>query len=638
MAYPPETPPTTRTDSTLSAVNHARDHNIAAAALRDLIAELGANPAGLYASLTERLLGISAAQDAEAIREFLEHAATASAAATAAGASATSASASAELAAAIAVGDVDAALATLVNNDATAGGLALRQLVEDVAQVANVIRAGAVGDGIADDSDAVEAILNTPNAVLPPGTFRVTRTLTVNADPVLTYVPGFRLRGAGMDRTTILIDHADTDPGIRFITNTARKYVRGIELEGFTLRPKTKTAGQAGVEAVGILFAELNRVRIDGFGGDGFKVPLRTDLDVNSDAYQLGYTVFRNTIISNCDGWGLNAPGGLAFAVTLLEQSQIVNNGLGGAWIACHTFKTLRSVFGNNGALSAGAGGGLVLDRVQAVPTLFVDDGTEWDGNHNYHLWLKSVASAHINGRFLAKEGFIAGALAPAVSIKLGDAGKTVRSVLLDAPHVRTDVANNYPHTFIEVVGADTSAVELREPSYGTVTSALTKIAGTGLGNGVVTIEQGRRSYTRLTAPTATLLARKNADQPVPASTVTRVTWPSEESDLAGMFDPATGVLTTPHAGFLRFEGFLYTTTGLAVGDEVTLYLRLNGNAAKILTVYGNGQPRQSIPFSFTAAVGAAGVTADLAIHTSKAGGLTLVGDTQRTQLMAYLR
>ena len=63
MAYPPPLPPTTRTDSTISAGNHAQDHNKLAAALRDVTEVLGADPSGGYASLSERLLAVVAGAD-----------------------------------------------------------------------------------------------------------------------------------------------------------------------------------------------------------------------------------------------------------------------------------------------------------------------------------------------------------------------------------------------------------------------------------------------------------------------------------------------------------------------------------------------------------------------------------------------
>lgn len=70
MAYPPTLPPDTRTDSTVAAGNHAQDHNKIVAAIRDLLEVLGADPAGSYADLTNRLLGVAAGQDQAAIDAF----------------------------------------------------------------------------------------------------------------------------------------------------------------------------------------------------------------------------------------------------------------------------------------------------------------------------------------------------------------------------------------------------------------------------------------------------------------------------------------------------------------------------------------------------------------------------------------
>lgn len=70
MAYPPDLPPSTRTDSTISAVNHASDHNKLAAALASLVEVLGANPAAGYADLSSRLLGIATGEDQGAIDAF----------------------------------------------------------------------------------------------------------------------------------------------------------------------------------------------------------------------------------------------------------------------------------------------------------------------------------------------------------------------------------------------------------------------------------------------------------------------------------------------------------------------------------------------------------------------------------------
>lgn len=58
MAYPPQLPPATRTDSTLAASQHASDHNKTSLALAAIIAVLGADPAAGYSDVTARMAAI----------------------------------------------------------------------------------------------------------------------------------------------------------------------------------------------------------------------------------------------------------------------------------------------------------------------------------------------------------------------------------------------------------------------------------------------------------------------------------------------------------------------------------------------------------------------------------------------------
>lgn len=123
MAYPPPLPPATRTDSTISAVNHAADHNKIASALRDLVEIIGADPAGSYLSLTDRLLGVAVGEDQAAIdafRDAIDSVVTAR----------SGAEAARDEAALIALGDVDATLAAGVGTTATLVGAKLASMFE----------------------------------------------------------------------------------------------------------------------------------------------------------------------------------------------------------------------------------------------------------------------------------------------------------------------------------------------------------------------------------------------------------------------------------------------------------------------------------------------------------------------------
>lgn len=151
MAYPPQLPPTTRTDSTLSAVNHARDHNLTAVALRDLVLELGASPAGPYANLTDRLLGVAVGEDQAALDAFTE-------ARNLIASARDEAIEARDVAALIALGDADAALSAAIANPESLSGASLNTLL-DTRAPRPLTLFGAKGDGATDDTTALRAAL-----------------------------------------------------------------------------------------------------------------------------------------------------------------------------------------------------------------------------------------------------------------------------------------------------------------------------------------------------------------------------------------------------------------------------------------------------------------------------------------------
>lgn len=119
MAYPPQLPPATRTDSTISAGNHAQDHNKIVAALADFIAELGGNPSGAYATLTARLADMPTTPEWEQLITDAE-----------------AAVAAAEAAAEAAAAPTDATVAALLPDPETLAGAAVATLLATKVDVA----------------------------------------------------------------------------------------------------------------------------------------------------------------------------------------------------------------------------------------------------------------------------------------------------------------------------------------------------------------------------------------------------------------------------------------------------------------------------------------------------------------------
>lgn len=76
MAWPPPTLPINRTNATPQIDTHAADHNALAQAINDTVAELGANPSGVYPTVGGRLdtIGYGGSLTPEAYAFSPEHA------------------------------------------------------------------------------------------------------------------------------------------------------------------------------------------------------------------------------------------------------------------------------------------------------------------------------------------------------------------------------------------------------------------------------------------------------------------------------------------------------------------------------------------------------------------------------------
>lgn len=147
-------------------------------------------------------------------------------------------------------------------------GLADPLYIANIAPLANVKNFGAVGDGVTDDTAAIQAAIDAvvvaglySGVYLPPGVYRITAKLSV------LNISGFRMMGAGslVDNTNgwyavnvgsvIKWDGNDTDPMVDFY-GTGDFYAGFFALDGdgsntaafgFRVREKTNYAGAGGL-------------------------------------------------------------------------------------------------------------------------------------------------------------------------------------------------------------------------------------------------------------------------------------------------------------------------------------------------------------------------------------------------------
>lgn len=212
---------------------------------------------------------------------------------------------------------------------ALAGGLVTGWEVQGqpAGEVLDVTGLGAVGDGRADDTAAIQSALDAVGdrggrVFFPPGRYRVTAPLRPHSDTVLegTHTPRYDPSTDPESSCKLVADGDDFDRGAGLVENRADAVVRGVALHGLAL-----VGGGAAQELHGVRFPDeytgehawiLQDVTIAGFTGDG----LRGNFQILTLS---GCHLTRNA------GWGINASQGGRLADAWVDRCLFYFNDTG---------------------------------------------------------------------------------------------------------------------------------------------------------------------------------------------------------------------------------------------------------------------------------------------------------------------
>lgn len=134
-------------------------------------------------------------------------------------------------------------------------------IARDVLGFVDVRAFGAVGDGVADDTAAIQAAINsevsTGNTVfIPPGTYRITGQLTLRTR---SQIVG---SGGGADSSATIIDASAIPDSVPYAIYG--DWGVGVQLRDFSLRGRTESTSVRGIY-VGGLYPVIRNVDVTGF-------------------------------------------------------------------------------------------------------------------------------------------------------------------------------------------------------------------------------------------------------------------------------------------------------------------------------------------------------------------------------------
>lgn len=437
---------------------------------------------------------------------------------------------------------------------------------------------GAVGDGVADDTAALQAALTYfkthGNPILLDGNFRITAPLVYQTQGNST---GLRLIGTGASNSSIIGDFS----GVNLIEIDGSSIQRNrFQYGGGFEDLKLTVAGGATIENAikvnGWWFANHCNLQIGELGSatftkNGIFIPLRNDIDTNPDFYaSIGWTL-EDVVIDTMGEYGVYGANNTGYSSWMIRGGSFNRNGLDGLYINTNGWRVENASVSYNGRY------GLNYDGSVGVT---LTDGyfaqLEVDGNATAGIRISRVNSGIFeNIRFISRV--------------LNAAEKQLTHVLGDNTQVCTSV--KFINSYHRIETGVTSAVKIFD--FGAASANISGNTINGyyvLNSAGVTVTDFSdslldRRYKNWLSDRAgaqkTASPTKFAHASASSQAITNVlsTWifnlsvyPTGWSD----YNTTTGELTVPHNGFYVFS-VVFTCSTIPTNEQFIVNLVKNG-------------------------------------------------------------
>jgi len=235
-----------------------------------------------------------------------------------------------------------------------------RTYLSKLKDVVSVKDFGAVGDGVADDTAAIQAALTAAMGkpvLLPKGKYKITSTLKL-VPPAGLFEIAPRLIGEGM-HSSIIDTHVANGPAIAIENTTTHNFASNGLLSDFAIIGTTSPANADGIFLHAAYHIKIEGVRVEGLAGRGLHIGCKSAGDADTSAYLR---------VSQCrffkNGYGIyaksDAAGGLPLSIIIIELCALDQNVNGG--IALWSIDQIKIQYNTiTGCGATGGNGGLFI-------------------------------------------------------------------------------------------------------------------------------------------------------------------------------------------------------------------------------------------------------------------------------------
>lgn len=456
-----------------------------------------------------------------------------------------------------------------------------------LAQTVSVKDFGAVGDGVADDTAAIQAAINSYKTngipLLVNGNFRVTSPLVYQTQGNSS---GLRLIGTGIYDSSIIADFTgSTLINIDGSSLQKNAFQYGGGFSDFQLTTALGAAVENAITCNGWWFATHSNILIGNFGTasftkNGIYIPLRTDIDANPDAYASVSWTLNSVQIDFMGEYGIYGANNAGYAGWTINSGRFERNGLDGLYINTNSWTVTDAAIAVNGRYGINYTGSAGVTLTNGYFRQL-----ELDGNGTAGIRISQVNSGIFDSlRFVSR---LVNATETQLTHIIGDNTQVLTAVEMRNFYHRVETGITSPVTLYDFGAASANVQGNTVSGYDLLNSAgVTVVQQTA-----ALLDRRYKNYvsnklgTQQTASPSKFAWSSESNQAITNTLSTWIFNQSVQTTGWSQYNTTTGILTAPHNGFYFFNVSFNLTTVPA--DELII-LNIKRGGSVVRTWYWN--------------------------------------------------